>query len=103
MHATVTHIENPGPLSLSNLFMGLMIVGALAFVGGLVMEPARAWQNYIQALYIFTGISLGGYMFVAINRSASARWAIIPRRLAEAFMSFLPVAFVLFLILLVGL
>ncbi len=107
MHATITHIENPGPLtltkSLSNLFMGLMVIGTLAFVGGVLTEPARAWQNYIQALYVFTGFSFGGLLFVAINRAVSAQWAIVPRRLAEAFMSFFPVAFVLFLILLVGL
>ncbi len=106
MHATVTHIDNPGPLSLtkslSNLFMGLIAVGALAFLGGVVAEPVRAWQNYILNLYIFTGFALGGYMFVSINRAVNAHWAIIPRRLAEAFMSFLPVAFVLFLISLVG-
>ncbi len=82
--------------------MGLIVIGALAFVGGVVADPVRAWQNYIQSLYIFTGFALGGYAFVAINRAVNAQWAIIPRRLAEAFMSFLPVALVLFLIALAG-
>ena len=106
MHATVTHIDNPGPLSLtkslSNLFMGLIAVGALAFIGGVVAEPTRAWQNYILNLYMFTGFALGGFAFITINRAAASQWSIIPRRLAEAFMSFLPVAFVLFLVALVG-
>jgi len=106
LHATVTHIDNPGPLvlpkSLNNLFMGLIVIGALAFVGGVVVDSTRAWQNYMQALYLFTGFSLGGMVFVAIKRAVSSHWAVVPRRLAEAFMSFLPVAFVLFLILLVG-
>jgi hypothetical protein len=106
MHATVTHIENPGPLSLSkslsNLFMGMMVIGALAFIGGVMVEPVRAWQNYIQDMYMFTGLALGGYVFIAINRAVNSHWAIVPRRLAEAFASFMPVAAVLFLISLVG-
>jgi len=106
LHATITHIENPGPLvlpkTLSNLFMGLIVIGALAFVGGVVLDSTRAWQNYILNVYMFTGFALGGYMFVSINRAVNSHWAVVPRRLAEAFMSFLPVAFVLFLILLAG-
>ncbi len=106
LHAAITHIENPGPLSLpkslNSLFIGLIALGALAFLGGLAVDSTRAWLNYFNAVFIFTGFSLGGYMFIAINRAVNARWAIIPRRLAEAFMSFLPVAFVLFLIMLVG-
>lgn len=82
--------------------MGLIVIGALAFVGGVMVDAARAWQNYFNAVFIFTGFSLGGYMFIAINRAVSAKWAIIPRRLAEALASFMPVAFVLFLIMLVG-
>lgn len=106
MHATVTHIENPGPLalpkSLSNLFMGLTVLGALAFLGGLAVDSTRAWQNYMQTLYIFTGFSLGGMVFVAINHAVASHWAVVPRRLAEAFMSFIPVAALLFIVLLVG-
>lgn len=106
MHATVTHIDNPGPLSLakplSNLFMAMIAIGGLAFIGGVIADPTRAWQNYIINLYMFTGFALGGFAFVTINRAVNAHWAVVPRRLAEAFMSFLPVAFMLFIPALVG-
>jgi hypothetical protein len=106
LHATLTHVENPGPLKLAaktrSIFMASAAIGALAVLGGIIVDPLRGWQNYMQGFWIFNGFALGGIFFVALNHAVGAKWAVIPRRLGEAFGSFLPVGLVLFLILLFG-
>src|SRR3954464_5024994 len=90
------------PLALRNLFIGLMLAGVVAFAAGLAMDPRRAWAAYLLGLFYSLSLALGGLFFVAIQHVSAAGWSVTIRRSAESFSAFLPVAFGLALLFLVG-
>lgn len=106
-HATISHIDNPGPVALSasrrNIFIGLAAIGALAFIAGLFTNPERAWHNYLIAYYMFLCLGLFGLFFTALNHAVNAVWMITVRRAAEGLTACLYAAPVLFIILWLGL
>ena len=106
MHHAITEIENPGRVALAKrwtaAFVAITALGLLAFAGGLLANPARAWHNYLIGYYLFLCFGLFGLFFTAIHHAVNAKWWIVTRRVAEGFTSFLPVALVLFLGVLIG-
>jgi len=56
---------------------------------------AVLWQNAI----FFTGISLVGVFFIAVQYVAWAGWSVTIKRIPEAFGSFLPVTFVVMIVI----
>ena len=104
-HVLITHIENPGPLSLAakwrTLFAVFAGVGLLAFAGGLLIDPVRAWHNFLIAHFMFLLFAMAGLFFTALQHAVNATWSIAVRRVAEAMTAYLPfalVAWVLFAI-----
>ena len=81
----------------------LAVVGALAFIIGAVLGEERVWRAFHVNWLFFTSISSAGVMFVAIQRITTARWSRAVIRFLEGMVAFLPIAFVLLmLIVLVG-
>jgi hypothetical protein len=77
----------------------LVAAGIAAAVVGVVIEPARTWQNLlVDAFYALT-LGVAALFFFATQRLASARWSAPLRRIAEALMLTLPAAAVLLLLL----
>jgi len=82
---------------------GLMIIGLLAFVWSLALgEPAVAWRAYLVNFLLFSAIAQGAVLFSAMTNTVQATWSLRLAPLAEAFSSFFPVSFVLFLGLFLG-
>lgn len=79
-----------------------MVVGLGAFVVALMVDSKRAWAGYLIGLFFSLSLALGGLFFTAIQHITKAGWSVNIRRLSEAFSAFLPVAFVLGLIFLIG-
>jgi hypothetical protein len=78
-------------------------IGALAFLIGLFVDPDRAWRAFHANWLFFAVLSQAGVTFVAVQRITTARWSRQVIRFVEAYVAFLPVAFVfLLLTLLVG-
>jgi hypothetical protein len=78
----------------------LAALGAVVFLFGAVTGNSRAWQAlHISWLY-FTIISSAGVMFVAVQRITTARWSRPVIRFLEGYVAFLPVAFILLLLIL---
>jgi len=78
-------------------------VGAAAFLygaGGAMHQ--RAWQAFLVNLMFWTGLSCGAVMFSAVLIITKADWGRSIKRLAEAPVFFLPLAFVLFWVLWIG-
>lgn len=102
-HAAVTHIENPGPLTLAaRLRVGLMAatgVGALVFIAGLFVDPVRAWHNYLIGYFMFLLFAMAGLFFTALHHAVNASWMITVRRIAEGLTAYLPVALFAWIIL----
>ncbi len=79
----------------------LVVAGAIAFGAALVVDPARAWRAYMQNWMFFTSISAGAVMLSAVVVMARGLWSQPIRRIALSFVSFLPVAFVLLIPILI--
>ena len=80
----------------------LIIIGAAAFISGLIINPELTWANYLIVNYYFLSIAMGGAFFLVIQSITQSGWSSSFRRIAEALMSYVPVASVFFLILYFG-
>jgi hypothetical protein len=68
----------------------------LALLGG---QPRRAWQAWLINFLFFTGIAQSGVAFSAAYRITKGKWGDAYRRMGESLCFFLPVSFLLFLIM----
>ena len=96
-------LERPLPgvvWPLAGLLAAAGVVAFLALVFG--AGSARAWRAYFVNWLFWTGLSQAGVLFAASQIIAGARWSHPVRRIAEASAAFLPVSFVLFLVLWLG-
>jgi hypothetical protein len=81
----------------------LVAVGAAAFaVSALGPHPARAWQAYLINFLFWSAIAQGGLVFSAVMHLTRARWSGSLAGVAESFVAFFPISFVLFSGLLLG-
>jgi hypothetical protein len=88
------------PRSLTTLALVLGGVGLLTFIIGLFVAPDRAWRAFHVNWLFWTVLSSAGVMFVAVQRITTARWSRSITRFAEGYVAFLPVAFILLLLIL---
>jgi hypothetical protein len=95
-------IDRPSLPILKTIALVLGGLGLLVFVIGLFVDPDRVWHALLVNWLYFTSISSAGVMFVAVQRITTARWSRPIIRFLEGYVAFLPVAFVLLLIMFVG-
>lgn len=104
---TKHQLPKPPPFTLSPLahffYLGLVVIGTLAFLLVLRSDPARAWHNYLLNFFYWSCLGLSGLFFVPLQYITSSMWSTPLRRVPEALICFLPVAFLLMLVLLWGL
>lgn len=93
-------IDRPALPLLKTVSLVLAGIGLLVFIIGLFVQPDRAWQALLINWLYFTSISSAGVMFVAVQRITTARWSRPIVRFLEGYVAFLPVAFVLLLLML---
>lgn len=83
--------------------LGVSLVGVLAFAYGIISgDGTRAWQALLVNFLFFAGLAHAGVAISAILQATCARWGRSLKRLSEATAAFLPVAFILLLVLLAG-
>ena len=94
------------PLSVSGavrVFFGVMIaIGVITFAMEVSTDPTRAYAAWLHNYWVFLSLGLAGTFFSAIHYLVGATWSVVVRRIADAFASFVPVAFLLFLAVAVG-
>lgn len=95
-------IDRPSPPILKTIALVLAAIGLIVFIIGLFVNPDRVWHALLVNWLYFTSISSAGVMFVAAQRITTARWSRPIIRFLEGYVAFLPVAFVLLLLMLVG-
>lgn len=83
-------------------YLGLVVIGVIAFLGGLGVDAGRAWHNYLLNYFFWFSLSLSGLFFIALSYVTTSVWATPLKRVPEALTGFLPVALVLLLILFFG-
>ncbi len=96
-------LRRPLPAGLVAVLVLLVAVGVATFLL-LVLgaSSARAWHAYLVNWLFWTGLSEAGVLFAASQVISKSRWSHPVRRFAEASVAFLPVSFVLFLVLWIG-
>lgn len=86
-----------------NAMLGILLgVGVLTFLTGLSLDPQRAWANFLLEYYFWLCVALAGIFFVALQHITGSIWSVPLRRIPEAFVAYLPAAFLLFFVLLIG-
>ncbi|MCB0340234.1 MAG: hypothetical protein KDD53_11550, partial [Bdellovibrionales bacterium] len=84
--------------SLQVAFRLFALTGLGVFILGLLgASPGHFWAAYYTNLIFWMGLSVGGVIIAVIFRVVRAKWAPPVRRIAEANVSFLPWAWLLFL------
>ena len=109
MAAATTHNTQraaPAPLavpaSLKTVCVALIVLGIAAFAFTFMQDKDRAWHAYLAGYFYVFVLTIGGLFLSAIHHISKAGWSVNVRRFSEALSSFLPVAFVLGLVLLLG-
>jgi hypothetical protein len=84
----------------------------LAMAGGLLisiiaififkLDASRIWANVLLNNQFFLGISLGGAFFLAVHRIGWSGWHTVLQRIPDAMTTYLPVAFILMLLVYFG-
>src|SRR3954467_9416570 len=93
-------IDRPSAPILKTISLVLAAIGVVVFVIGLFVQPDRAWQSLLVNWLYFTSISSAGVMFVAVQRITTARWSRPIIRFLEGYVAFLPISFLLLLLIL---
>ena len=91
-----TSAELPGWLKTT--VRALFGIGLVVFIVGIIEAPDRAWRAFHMNWLFFAGLSSAGVTFVAVQRITTARWSRHVIRFMEAYVAFLPVAFVFLLL-----
>lgn len=94
--------SRPLPRWLYTLSIVLAVVGIAVFTIGAFLGVDRVWQALLVGWLYFTTISSAGVMFVAVQRIATARWSRSIIRILEGYVAFLPVAFLLLIVIFLG-
>jgi len=86
---------------IKKLSIGLGIIGLLSLIFGILsgsIEASRVWANILFNNIFFLAMSLTAVFFIAAHVLGNASWYIAIKRIPEAMGTFIPVIFVLMLI-----
>lgn len=78
----------------------MAVIGILTFLYGAIVGADRVWQAVHFNWLFFTSISSAAVALVAVQRITTARWSRPVVRFLEGYVAFLPVAFVILLLIL---
>ena len=86
------------------LFITLGAFVIIAFGIIIITKPgaSRIWANILLNNQYFLGLSLGAAFFLAIHRLALSGWHTLIQRIPDAMTTFLPIAFILMLLVYFG-
>ena len=84
-----------------NLSMVLMAIGLIALIFGFATDTHAGWPSLLFNNYFFLGISVFAVFFIALQYVSEAAWSIVLKRIPEAVISFLPIAGLIMIIIMV--
>jgi hypothetical protein len=99
-------VMNPaGSSKGSQTLLGILVLaGAVAFLVGVMQaQPVKTWAIYLVNLLFWSSLAITGPALAGMIQITEGRWSPTVKRVALTTAGFLPVSFVLFLILFVGL
>lgn len=84
------------------LLLAVTALGLVAFLVEVARDPLRTWAIYLVNLLFWTGLAVTGPAIAGIMELMQARWSPAVKRIALTPAGFLPLSFVLFLVLFFG-
>ncbi len=82
--------------------LSMIAIGIAAMVLAFAGNPQRAWANYLLNNVYFLSLAVGAVLFLSIQRVTHSGWSAGFIRVPEAMGAYIPVAAVLFLLLIPG-
>ena len=73
----------------NNVALGMLIIGAVAFVGGVLFQPQLSWASVLLVSFLLVSLGLSGVLMIALQYLTGAGWSIALRRISEALTSLL--------------
>lgn len=93
--------RNMVPMWVILLFLAISIIGLGVFALNASGDSAKeTWQIFLVNFLFWTGVAQAGIIFSCILRITDARWGRSLLRISEGFGSFLPISFILLLMIL---
>jgi hypothetical protein len=80
----------------------MVVVGIVALVMAFRADPTRGWANLLLNNVYFVSLAAGALLFVSIQRVTHSGWSAGFIRVPEAMAAYLPVAGILFLVMIFG-
>ena len=94
----------PGELNgLRSLALGVGGIGTLIWAVGLYLSPEQALRSWLLGFILWGGIGLGSIGLIILQYLTGGAWGVVIRRTLEAASRTLPVIFILFLPIAIGL
>ena len=94
------------PENLKRFLWALVIIGTGMFIAGLTTggedSVIRTWQAFLINTVFWAGIAHAGILFSVIWQLTDAKWGRPFKRLSEACAAFLPISFLMFVIVIFG-
>ena len=94
------------PENLKRFLWALVIIGTGMFIAGLTTggedSVIRTWQAFLINTVFWAGIAHAGILFSVIWQLTDAKWGRPFKRLSEACAAFLPISFLMFVIVFFG-
>lgn len=96
-------LDQPLPAYLKPAAILFALGGGVGFIIlAFTAQSPRVWDAYLVNWLFWTGLAQGGVLFHAVTNVSKGRWSAPLVRIAEASVAFLPVSFVLFLVMWFG-
>ena len=94
----------PGELAgLRSLALGIGGIGTLVWAVGLYLSPEQALRSWLLGFIFWAGIGFGSIGLIILQYLTGGAWGVVIRRTLEAASRTLPVIFILFLPIAIGL
>jgi hypothetical protein len=87
---------------MQGIALALFAIGVIAFVASFLHSEARTWVSYLVNVFYLVSLGLAGTFFLSLQSLAKTGWMVPFKRILEAMSSFLPVGFVLMILLFFG-
>jgi len=88
--------------NVKNISFALMALGVLSIAFSFYADTDRTWANLLLNNYYFIAIAVGATFYYAIQYITQSGWSAQFQRIPLAISSYLPIATVLFLLVLLG-
>jgi len=92
MTTSMTASMTPSMVRVQKVALATGLAGLAVLAVGVALAPARALSNLLVGGYLVLGLSVGGVVLLSLLAVANAGWAVVLKRIFEAFGAFVPVA-----------